>query len=76
MCICGEVLRSPMSEKELRFVRPDRPRLVLGNGKPMLFQIIFIADATLGREVTLSCDCCGARFVTAINGRYSVTPLK
>jgi len=76
MCNCGEVLRSPGSEKELRIVRPDKPRMVLGNGKSLLFQTVCFTEGAGGREVVLGCDCCGSRHLVKINGRYSVETLK
>lgn len=76
MCICHEVLQSAAAEKELRFVRPDRPRLVLGNGKRVLFEVVFVTEGTAGREVTLRCDTCGDKWVAKINGRYNIESLK
>lgn len=75
MCICNEVLQTPAAEKELKFVRPDKPRLVLGNGKRVLFEIVFVTEDSMGREVTLRCDTCGDKWVAKINGRYSVAAL-
>ncbi|MBS3937499.1 MAG: hypothetical protein KGZ50_02840 [Peptococcaceae bacterium] len=76
MCNCREILLTPGSEKELRFVRADRPRLVLGNGKPLIFQVVCVTEGSGGREVVLGCECCGLRHVAKINGRYSVELLK
>jgi len=75
MCVCSEILQSPSAERELRFVRPDRPRLVLGNGKRILFEVVFVTESNSGREVTLHCDSCGGKWLAKINGRYCLEAL-
>lgn len=72
MCVCSEILQSPEAEKELRFVRPDRPRLVLGNGQKVLFEVVFVSEGHKGKEVTLACDRCGNKWLATINGRYTI----
>lgn len=76
MCVCNEVLQSAAAEKELRFVRPDRPRIVLGNGTRILFDVIFVTEGNSGREVTLRCDGCGGKWLAKINGRYNLEVVK
>jgi len=76
MCVCKEVLNTSAAERELKFVRPDKPRLVLGSGTRVLFQVVFVTENNVGREVTLCCDCCHSKWVAKINGRYEVAALK
>lgn len=76
MCVCKEVLASAAAERELKFLRPDKPRLVLGNGRSLLFQVVFVTEGNGGREVTLCCDCCHSKWVAKINGRYEVSALQ
>jgi len=76
MCVCDETLRSPGAEKELRFVRPDKPRLVLGCGKRLLFEVVFVTEGSGWREITLACDTCGNKWLAKINGMYVVEPVK
>ncbi len=72
MCICKEVLSSAAAKRELKFLRPDKPRLVLGNGCSLLFQVVFVTENGGGREVTLCCDCCQSKWVAKINDHYEL----
>lgn len=76
MCVCKEVLASAAAERELKFLRPDKPRLVLGNGRSLLFQVVFVAENGSGKEVALCCDGCKSKWVARINGRYEVAALR
>lgn len=62
MCDCIRVLQTPNAEKELRHVPADKARVVLGNGKRMLFDIVFVANGGACKEVTLHCPCCDAKW--------------
>lgn len=76
MCVCKEALTSAAAERELKFLPLDKPRLVLGNGRSLLFQVVFVTENGGGREVTLCCDCCHSKWVAKINGRYEVSALQ
>jgi len=71
MCSCQAVLKREQAQKELEFMRCDRPKVILGNGERNVFDVVFVAEDRDGREVTLHCNACGTRWLISSKNGYS-----
>ena len=76
MCNCDGILLQSRAQLELKHIRPDRIKIVLGGKEPKLFDVVFVVDGDSTREVTLRCSACARKWLIKLGDTVSLSEVR